>query len=603
MKIEIPFFRWVQRSIGCFNVAQKRLQKLIKDFSIAQKIGYGYSLAIGIAVIGATLGLSVGEYYKRQAQAQLVSASQKQVLLSELESAGLGLRSHPQDLLEVLGKPVWVDYEIRKFREEFARAKFLLSDLNALVNQHPNPIAIKAQEFEQFLRDYDKTIVDRTELIQSFLPILQPIASDPGQIPVAQQKILEFLRQRETVHIRGQFERRSEKLRLTVDDAMNEQEAAQEELRRVDVLRLQIIGFSLLLSVAIATALAIYTSRAIARPMESVNQVAQQVVRETNFDLRVPIDTKDEVGSLALSLNQLIQWAGEYTDQLNRSRQMLEHRSQELAETLQNLQEMQTQLIQTEKMSSLGQMVAGIAHEINNPVNFICGNLVYAIEGIEDLLTIIEIYQSWCQNLPAEKQAQIEALDLEFLKSDLPGLVNSMTLGTDRIQNIVRSLRNFSRLDEAAIKTVDLHEGLDSTLLILQHRLKKGIKTIKHYGDLPLVSCYPAQLNQVFMNIVTNALDAMLADDRQPKQLMIETTRVGEDWVKVKIRDSGPGIPPEVQAKLFDPFFTTKPVGKGTGLGLSISYQIIEKHRGRIEVISVVGEGTEFSIALPLQTG
>ncbi len=595
------FFRWLRAPIGCFNAAQKRLQKLIENFTIAQKIGYGYSLVIGIAAIGATLGLTVGEYYKRQAQENLVFASQKQTLLSELERGGLGLQLNSGDLLNVLGKSLWVEYEIQKFRQQFDLTQDRFSKFNALVEQHPDRIVTKTSESEQ-LHQYNKTMTAYFQLMQPFWQSLKPIASDPEKIPVVQQKVLDFLRKRELVDLRGQFEEHSQKLRSIVRAATDQQIEALQELKRADALRLQIIAASLLLSAAIAILLAIYTSRAIARPLQAVNEVAQQVVQDADFELQVTISAKDEVGSLAHSLNQLIQWVGEYTDELHRSRQMLEHRSQELTETLQNLQEMQTQLIQTEKMSSLGQMVAGIAHEINNPVNFICGNLVYATEGIEDLLTAIAIYQDGCQELPAEKLAEIEDLDLDFLKSDLPGLITSMHLGTDRIQKIVRSLRNFSRLDEADRKEVDLHEGLDNTLLILQHRLKRGVKTTKKYGELPLVSCYPAQLNQVFMNILTNALDALLEDDRQPKQLTIETARVADDWVEIKIRDSGPGMLPTVQEKLFDPFFTTKPVGKGTGLGLSISYQIIEKHQGRIEVTSAVGKGTEFAIALPLQT-
>ena len=343
------------------------------------------------------------------------------------------------------------------------------------------------------------------------------------------------------------------------------------------------------------------TSRAIARPLKAVKRVAQQVTQEANFDLQVEVSTEDEVGSLARSLNQLIQWIGDYTQKLTFSSQMLEKRNQDLAQALQELQQTQTQLIQTEKMSSLGQMVAGIAHEINNPVNFICGNLFYAEDGIQSLLAALNLYQAHCTPLSSDIETKLEDLDLDFLKSDLPKLITSMRLGTERIQKIVLSLRNFSRLDESAIKAVDLHEGIDDTLLILNHRFKKGVEAIKQYGDLPLVACYPAQLNQVFMNIITNALDAMLEDDLQPKHLTIQTEKVAENQVQVKIRDSGPGMPPEVQKKLFEPFFTTKPVGKGTGLGMSICYQIVEKHQGRIEVNSAPGEGTEFAIALPIQ--
>jgi signal transduction histidine kinase len=192
------------------------------------------------------------------------------------------------------------------------------------------------------------------------------------------------------------------------------------------------------------------------------------------------------------------------------------------------------------------------------------------------------------------------------LGEDLPKMLSSMKMGTDRIRQIVLSLRNFSRLDEAAMKSVDIHEGIDSTLLILNSRLKQGIEITKKYGDLPLVECYPAQLNQVFMNILSNAIDALLEQVEQPvKQIVIHTETVTPEnnipSVLVRICDNGPGVPPEIRAKLFEAFFTTKPVGKGTGLGLAICYQIVEKHGGRIEVISQVGQGTEFAIALPIQ--
>lgn len=278
--------------------------------------------------------------------------------------------------------------------------------------------------------------------------------------------------------------------------------------------------------------------------------------------------------------------------------------SQEVARTLEQLQKTQAQIIQAEKMSSLGQMVAGVAHEINNPVNFIYGNIDPAQEYIKDLLGVVDLYRKTYPDAPPELQAEIEAVDLEFIQADLPKLLESMAVGTNRIREIVLSLRNFSRLDEAAVKTVDLHEGIDSTLVILSHKLKgnsknKAIELEKRYGEMPEVGCYPSQLNQVFMNILANALDA-LEEHASPK-ICISTERQN-DFAIIRIADNGPGIPIEVQPQILDPFFTTKPVGKGTGMGMSISYQIItEKHGGKLSFTSEVGKGTEFVIEIPLE--
>jgi GAF domain-containing protein len=283
--------------------------------------------------------------------------------------------------------------------------------------------------------------------------------------------------------------------------------------------------------------------------------------------------------------------------------------AQQLAQALQELQQTQTQLIQTEKMSSLGQLVAGIAHEINNPVNFIYGNISHAREYSEDLIGLLELYQRHCPNPHPEIGDRSDEIDLEFLVEDLPKMLSSMKVGAERIRQLVLSLRNFSRLEEAEMKRVNIHEGIDSTLLILQHRFKAksdsvGIELIKEYGNLPLVECYPGQLNQVFMNAIANAVDALeQALDRattdRPK-ILIQTSVVGEN-VAICIADNGIGMPESVRARIFDPFFTTKPVGKGTGLGLSISYQIVvEKHGGTLECTSQPGQGTQFLLQIPI---
>ena len=368
-------------------------------------------------------------------------------------------------------------------------------------------------------------------------------------------------------------------------------------------LWLVIVGISGL-GLGLAAIAGYWIARKIAKPVQAITDTAKQVVEQENFSLRAPADREDEIGALAEALNQLIGWVGQYTHDLELAGQTLEakveSRTAELTSTLAELKEAQSQLIQTEKMSSLGQMVAGIAHEINNPVNFIQGNITPLKDYIQDLRDLLATYQREYPEPTAEILAKQEEIDLEFVLEDSSKLLQSMKIGTQRVQDIVVSLRNYSRLDEATIKDVDIHEGLESTLLILNHRLKHRVDVIKEYGALPLVRCSPAQLNQVFTNIIANALDAMFEHDSDPKQLTIATRVFASDQVQVSIRDTGPGMTPEVKAKIFNPFFTTKAVGKGTGLGLGICFKIVEHHRGHIEVNSQVGEGTEFLITLPI---
>jgi light-regulated signal transduction histidine kinase (bacteriophytochrome) len=289
----------------------------------------------------------------------------------------------------------------------------------------------------------------------------------------------------------------------------------------------------------------------------------------------------------------------------------------QLEQTLYELQETQTKLIHTEKMSGLGQLVAGIAHEINNPVNFIYGNLCHASDYAEQLLELLHLYQSHYPNPDSKIKSAIENMDFDFLVQDLPKIMTSMQVGADRIRSIVLSLRNFSRLDEAEHKSVDIHEGIENTLLILQHRLKPsnnqpGIEVIKDYGQLPKVECYAGQMNQVFMNIINNAIDVLIEENEKNRETRNHhftpkikiSTRISSDNTRllISIADNGSGMKEEVKKRVFEPFFTTKPVGKGTGLGLAISYQIIvEKHSGVMECISELGKGTEFWMEIPLK--
>ena len=365
------------------------------------------------------------------------------------------------------------------------------------------------------------------------------------------------------------------------------------------------------------------------------NQPMQQFFKSLNYKslLAVPTGTKQGQQGVISCINcsRVRPWAKsqvkllkalatpvaiaiEQAELYNQSREATikaQTQAQRIEQTLKELRQTQAQLIQSEKMSSLGQMVGGVAHEINNPVNFIYGNITHASEYVYNLLELLTLWEkNYPSPLPVIGRAK-EEMEWNFIKSDLPKLLSSMKMGADRIRQIVLSLRNFSRLDESGVKEVDLHEGLDNTLLILQNRLRfppgksnRGEITItKEYDNLPPITCHAGQLNQVFMNLLSNAIDAFdlekYQENKQAPHIHIRTL-ITKGWVAISIKDNGPGMTAEVASKLFDPFFTTKPIGKGTGLGLSISYQIVvERHQGNITCISDPGEGAEFIVEIP----
>lgn len=561
------------------------INQFLTSASIRQKVFVGYALSIGLAILGTTTGLGIGQHYQKAALAELTRAQKQENLLKNLQIAILDLGSYPY--LGALAVPM---EDLQLVQDKIDQAQQLLLEAEEFVREFETCSHTNTNQLLDLVKSYTIIIDSYNTLIQSLLSEIESGNLPLGALKLAQKQLLEQNNPELTTALECFFEKSDQLIRA----AQVKQKQALSALNRAEQCCFGIIYSSMIASVAIAILLAIHTSNAIAQRIKSLTDITEQVKQESNFTLQAPVTTRDEVGVLATSLNQLIHGMADYT---------------------QELQQTEIQLIQNEKMSSLGTMVAGIAHEMNNPINFIYGNLFFASDYIEDLLSLVELYQQYYPNPDPEIQNQLEEIDLEFLAQDLPKIIASMKGGAERIREIVLSMRNFSRLDEAEMKPVNIHEGIDNTLVLFSNRLNPGIEVIKQYGDLPLVDCYPAQLNQVFMNILENALDAIEKHATEHKAIehksvesclspvftiRIQTELVDQNWIVIRIADNGPGIPAAIKDRIFDPFFTTKDPGKGIGLGLAITYQIITQHRGKIEVASEPGQGAEFVISLPI---
>jgi signal transduction histidine kinase len=554
------------------------VKRVFHQLSIRQKIILGYGLSLGVAVLGTTAGLLIGRNRYQQARYQMIMADEESHLFSNLQGELLEIQSYQQGIVPFLNQKPRLLQETSELKTNVAEAEKLFSQLEEFSR------STSQADLLALLKKYDGTVSLYFQQLRTLLDQISSLVSSPQEAPKAQELILQFSRSTTALDF-YEFSQELNKIAKTVRDRQEEADQAQNQ---ASVLQALIIISSILLSTAIAATLAIYTSTIIVRPLQTLNFVAQKVTQENNFDLRVSVTTKDEVGTLADSLNQLIQQV----------KYLLKEQKAEA----------EARLIQSEKLSSLGRMIAGIAHEINNPINFIYGNLSSAKTYINDLFDLLQTYKVEFPDPNPAIEAKKEDIDFEFIAEDFPKLINSIEFGVERTREIIRSLKDFSRLDNCEPQSVNLHACIDSTLLILQHRLKKGIQVICNYGDIQSVRGYTGLLYQVFMNLLINAIDALeekVAQDRQfVPVITINTESMNSDSVVVRIADNGPGITTENQDKIFDTFFTTKPRGIGTGLGLAITHQIVvEKHGGQLTFNSALNLGTEFRVILPVARG
>ena len=622
--------RRLKRKIGfLFRISPKTLIHWLRHWPLSQKMLAGYCLAFSITVFGTLFGFSVANQAERKAAEIEAESVEDLEDINQLKGSLLKFIFYNQNLLSASNSSDFSGDSsfIAEFNQFSQAHQNFRQDWYAFLNsdefgniepsvENASPSDKELVIANAILREHENDI--REHLSQTDLLIERIDANAIESLGLdAIQAELNRIDQNDFVL----------ELDVFIDKLTSLQAAAEEEhkvavLISIDasVTQTRLMVGSIILSGLLGLLVMHLTSRLLLKPLEEITQTTQKSIQEANFDLQVPVRSRDEVGTLAQTFNEYTRFVRQLLNRYETSNQKLKNTSKKtnihLQDALEALNQAQMRMMQNEKLSSLGQLVAGVAHEINTPTSFIHGNLLHVKEYSHDLLRLLALYQRHYPAPVDEIRSEVNAMDLDFIKNDLPKTLTSMQVGSSRIREVVNSLRNFSRLDEAEFKAVDIHEGLDSTLVILQHRLKarpdrSEIQVIKNYAqELPPVKCYAGLLNQVFMNIIANAIDALetrvehqISQNQKatPKQIILRTSLLNESWVQVGIIDNGIGMSSKVQKYIFDPFFTTKPVGEGKGMGLSMSYQIVtDRHGGALECLSTPGKGTQFMVQIPI---
>ncbi|MGF1460527.1 MAG: sensor histidine kinase [Leptolyngbyaceae cyanobacterium] len=564
---------------------------------IGRQIGFGYLIAIAVGWTGSILGIMVADYFQGQGIVQLLDAQAQARLLIEFEETLAQAQLNATRAVIAEANTTMEQQERAALTQNLAALSSLLQQLELFLAGQPAWIAQEAEALITLLEACIEALYQQrsdllVELERGDQADFSPwINSQSGET----------------------LDQLTAELTEIIRVAQAQEAMAADVMETAQGFEKFLVISSITLAGLLAGLLAWRTTRAISRPMEEITQVAQRVALDADYSARTVIYSDDEVGVLARSLNELIEQVTERTQSLEAAAQTAITQNQELENTLRVLRKAQLQLIQAEKMSSLGQLVAGIAHEINNPIGFMQGNVEYARDYSQTLFETIDRLQVELSEVPETLVQFLEERDIGFIRQDFPKVLASIKSGTERINNLVLSLKVFSRLQESQLKRANLNDGLESTLLLLGHRLKSQAKrpsvtVMRNYSTLPEIECYSSQLNQVFINIMNNALDAIdnrwETDSHAWDPILRVSTAVENGKVQVRIANNGTPIPESIQAKIFDPFFTTKKQGQGIGLGMSLSYEIVqEKHQGNISFVSPAMDdvGAEFHLEIPTE--
>lgn len=580
----------------------------IKHFSLTRKLFSAYSITFLLVVCGITFGFEQGRQLEQQAIAVQAEAHEDIETITKFQASLLDFFFLKQKFIDA---PIPTQENFLQMRDSHIKLRrqwYLFLTSEELIAGADGDDNLDAAVTEAEAQLAQALIEEHADNFDRYLTVWESLVIPSGDlVPLSElQQKMTAVEQSYFIADVGDF---LDKVNLLYDATKEEQNEADDVVKTAARRQIQIMLLSVCVSGVMGLALIYYISNVLMRPLRSMTTATQEAVNTENFDLNIAVNSKDEVGLLANTFNA-------YSNFVKNLLWESEAANKKLERTLADLKNAQSRIIQSEKMSSLGQLVAGVAHEINNPISFVHGNIFHLETHIQDLLKIPELYQRYYAELPVEIATFFDEIDLDFVQEDLPRIISSMRLGTERITDIVLALRNFSRLDNASLTKTNIHADLENTLMIVRHRLvahqeRPKITLKKNYGELPEVDCYPGLLNQVFMNLLVNALDTL--DEKllqqtpverweDPPTIEISTALIRDNqWIRVAIADNCLGIPEKLRRKIFEPFFTTKPIGQGTGMGLSISYQLItEKHLGRFDCISTHGKGTTMIIEIPL---